>query len=53
PNVSVIGPISIGDYSYIAAQSVLLPGLKIGRNVVVSAGSLVNRDMADYESFPG
>jgi len=51
PLCSIIGPCEIGDFSYIGARSVILPNCKIGRNVIVSAGSVVNRDVADYETF--
>lgn len=51
PLCSVIGPCEIGDFSYIGARSVILPNCKIGRNVIISAGSVVDRDLADYETF--
>lgn len=36
-------PVSIGDCCHIGAQSVILPGVTIGRQCVVAANSLVNR----------
>lgn len=51
PSCAIIGPCEIGDYSYICAGSVILPHHKIGRNVIVSAGSVVDRDIVDYETF--
>ncbi len=51
PLCSIIGPCEIGDFSYIGAGSVILPNSMIGRNVIISAGSVVNRDVADYETF--
>lgn len=51
PNVSVIGPVEIGDYSYISTQATILPNIKIGKNVIVTAGKLVEKDLMDFESF--
>lgn len=39
------GPVEIGSNVMIGANCTLLPGIKIGDNSVVSAGSLVNRDI--------
>ena len=50
PNVSVIGPVQIGDYSYISAQAIVLPNIKIGKNVVVTAGKVIDKDIADFET---
>ncbi|MEI6853305.1 MAG: acetyltransferase [Bacteroidota bacterium] len=51
PNASVIGPCTIGDYSYISAQTCVLPNVSIGKHVIVNAGMVVDRDLADYEIF--
>jgi len=51
PLVSVIGPCSIGKYTFIGAGSVILPKISIGQNVIVPAGSIVNRSLKDYETF--
>lgn len=51
PNVSVIGPVEIGDYSYISAQAIILPNIKIGKNVIITAGKLVERDLKDFASY--
>jgi carbonic anhydrase/acetyltransferase-like protein (isoleucine patch superfamily) len=41
-------PVSIGDGSWIGHGSVLLPGTRIGRNVVVAAGSVVRGEVPDH-----
>lgn len=51
PNATIIGPSSIGDYSYISAQACLLPNITIGKNVIVTAGKVVDSDLPDYQIF--
>ena len=51
PLCSIIGPCTIGDYAYIAAGSVILPHHKIGKNAIIPARSVVDRDVKDYETF--
>ncbi|MBI4645489.1 MAG: hypothetical protein HY738_02570 [Bacteroidia bacterium] len=51
PSVTIIGPATIGDYSYISAQAIVMPNHKIGKHVIVGSGALVNRDINDYETF--
>lgn len=41
-------PVSIGDGSWLGHGSIVLPGVKIGRHVVVAAGSVVTSDLPDY-----
>ena len=41
------GTIEIGEYSFIGANTTILPGVKIGNHVVVGAGSVVTRDIPD------
>ena len=38
-------PINIGDNVWIGANVCILPGVSIGNNVVIGAGSVVNRDI--------
>ena len=38
-------PIKIGNDVWIGAQSVILPGVTIGDNAVIAAGTVVNRDV--------
>ena len=40
-----IGPIKIGDNVWIGMNSTVLPGVTIGDNVVIAAGSVVNSDI--------
>lgn len=38
-------PIEIGDNVWVGMNAVILPGVKIGDNVAISAGSVVNKDI--------
>ena len=40
-------PVVIGDDVWIGANAVVLPGVHIGRHVVVAAGAVVTRDVPD------
>lgn len=45
-------PITVGDDVWFGANVTVLPGVKIGSNVVIGAGSLVNKDIPDgYLAF--
>ncbi len=39
---------TISDYTQIAANSTILPGVKIGNNCLIGAGSIVNHHIPDY-----
>jgi maltose O-acetyltransferase len=43
--MEVAKPISIEDNVWIGGAAILLPGVSIGRNAVVGAGSVVTRDV--------
>ncbi|MFP4422464.1 MAG: DapH/DapD/GlmU-related protein [Desulfococcaceae bacterium] len=40
-------PIVIGDNVWIGMNSVVLPGVRIGNNVAIGAGSIITRDLPD------
>lgn len=42
-----IGDVEIGDEVMIGANSIILPGIKIGNRAVISAGTLVNQDVPE------
>jgi hypothetical protein len=44
---SDFGPVSIGDKVWLPARSVVLPNCRIGDNIVIGIGSLINQDIPD------
>lgn len=52
PSSICIGP-TVGDYSQIAVFSILLPGIKIGKHCLIGAGSVVGKDIVDYQLVLG
>lgn len=47
------GNIIIGDEVWIGANVIILPGVKIGRNSIIGAGSLINKDVEPYSLYYG
>lgn len=47
PNLEITAPIVIGDNVYIGTRSMILPGVKIGNNCIIAAGSVVTKDVLD------
>ncbi len=48
-----LSPVSIGKYTYIGAGARILPGVKIGKGCIIGSGSLVTRDIGDYQYAKG
>jgi sugar O-acyltransferase (sialic acid O-acetyltransferase NeuD family) len=47
PSVTLLGRSGIGSYSQIGSNATILPGIKIGKNVIIGAGSVVTKDLPD------
>lgn len=47
PGVRVGGGVNIGDQSFFGMGAVVFPKVKVGRNVMVAANSVLNRDVGD------
>lgn len=46
-------PVEIGDYVFIGARAVILPGVKIGKGAVVAAGAVVTKDVPAFKIVGG
>lgn len=46
-------PVIIEDYVFIGPRAIILPGTKIGRGAIVAAGSVVTKDVNDFEVVGG
>jgi acetyltransferase-like isoleucine patch superfamily enzyme len=42
------GPVRIGEGAWLGVNSVVMPGVTVGRNAIVGANSVVTRDIPDY-----
>jgi acetyltransferase-like isoleucine patch superfamily enzyme len=47
PSVDVVAPIRIGSNVFIGLRAILLPGVTVGDNVVIAAGSVVTRSFGN------
>lgn len=47
PDLDVLAPITIGSNVFIGLRATILPGVTLGDNVVVAAGSVVTRSFGD------
>ena len=53
-NFKTIGDeVIIGEYSWICSRAIILPGVKIGKYAVVASGSVVTKDVADFDIVGG
>ena len=55
-NIQIITEIKIskiGDNVYIGSKCIILPGVRIGNNVVIGAGSVVTKDIPDNSVYAG
>lgn len=48
-----IGKIEVGENSFIGDSAIVLPGVRIGQNCIVGAGSIVTKDIADGSVVAG
>lgn len=50
---SILEPIEIEDYAWLATRSTVVGGVRIGRGAVVAAGAVVTKDVAPYAIVGG
>jgi maltose O-acetyltransferase len=48
-----VGPVFIGKKTYLGMGSIILPGVRIGENVIVGAGCVVTKDIPDNSVVVG
>lgn len=53
PNYRAYNPISIGDDSWLGANTVILPGVSLGKGTVVGANAVVTKSFPDYAILAG
>lgn len=53
PQATLCGEISIGEGTLVGANALVLPRVKIGNWCTIGAGSIVNKDVADKETWIG
>jgi maltose O-acetyltransferase len=46
-------PVCIGDHSWVAASAIILPGVTLGKNTLVAAGSVVTKTFKDNAVIAG
>ena len=46
-------PVKIGDGAWIASRAIILPGVSIGENAVIGAGSVVTQNVPPYQVWHG
>jgi maltose O-acetyltransferase len=51
--VELAQPITLGDHCWIGGNSVILPGVTLGNNVIVGAGSVVTKSFGDNVVIAG
>ena len=52
-NYSLKGDVKIGNDVWIGQRAILLPGVTVGDGAVIGAGSVVSKDVGDYEIVGG
>jgi acetyltransferase-like isoleucine patch superfamily enzyme len=50
---SKVAPVEIKDGAWIGAKAIILTGCVIGENAIVSAGTVVDKDVPDYSLAKG
>ena len=48
-----VGKVSIGDNTFIGADTIVMPGVSVGKNCVIGSGSVVTKDVPDNCVYAG
>ena len=49
----MVAPIEIGEQAFVGVRALILPGVVVGASAVVGGGSVVSRDVADWDMVAG
>jgi len=47
------GKVKIGEFTFIGARSIILPGVTVGKGCLIAAGCLINKNIPDYSLVVG
>lgn len=47
PGINIFGKIKIGNNVFIGSHSIFLPGVTVGNNVIIAAGSVISKNIPD------
>lgn len=50
---AIAGSVEVGDYVFIGPRAIILPGVSIGKGVVVAAGAVVTKNIAEFSIVGG
>ena len=53
PDLEITAPIVVGNNVYIGTRSIIMPGVTIGNNCIIAAGSVVTKDVPDNSVWGG
>jgi acetyltransferase-like isoleucine patch superfamily enzyme len=53
PDLEITAPIVLKDNVYIGVRAVIMPGVTIGNNCIIAAGSIVSKDVPDNSVVGG
>jgi acetyltransferase-like isoleucine patch superfamily enzyme len=53
PDLEITKPIVVGNDVYIGVRSIIMPGVHIGNNCIIAAGSIVTKDVPDNSVMGG
>ncbi len=47
------GEVTIGEYTFVGARSIIMPNVTIGKGCLIAAGTLVNKSVPDFSIVVG
>jgi len=53
PGINIYGKVIVGDNVFIGSDSIFLPGVTVGNNVIIAAGSVVTKDVPENSVVGG